>query len=324
VLTKPLGVGIVAFAGQVGRAPEEGIERISASMSALNRTAGEWLIEHEARAATDVTGFSLMGHLSEVVRNSGVEVELDFDAIPFFAGVGDLARAEVLPGAVERNREAVAETMLDFEGLAAAQASMLFCPETSGGILAFLPAERAEGYVSALRAGGVEDAAVIGRVAGERAGGLIRVRTSRAAEFTPLEVKPAAAAPAEAAEGPGASCCPSGGAPEPKAEGDTLSCCQTGPAGAETGGLLVPAAASESFGGYMAAVNAPGALDTREKKLIALALSVVSKCGPCVKINTAAAREAGASDAQISEAVALGIAFGGAPTNMFYNQLRSG
>jgi AhpD family alkylhydroperoxidase len=72
----------------------------------------------------------------------------------------------------------------------------------------------------------------------------------------------------------------------------------------------------------MAAVNAPGALDTKHKKLIALALSVMSKCEPCVKINTNAARDAGASEQEIAEAAALGIAFGGAPVAMFYNMVR--
>jgi AhpD family alkylhydroperoxidase len=72
----------------------------------------------------------------------------------------------------------------------------------------------------------------------------------------------------------------------------------------------------------MKAVSAPGALDGRTKKLIALALSVAQRCEPCVHINTQGAKAAGADEAQIAEAVALGIAFGGAPTAMFYNQVR--
>ena len=76
-----------------------------------------------------------------------------------------------------------------------------------------------------------------------------------------------------------------------------------------------------AFKAYMAAVSAPGALGVREKKLIALALSVASRCGPCVGINTEAARAAGATEGQISEAVALGIAFGGAAAGMFYSGL---
>jgi AhpD family alkylhydroperoxidase len=85
---------------------------------------------------------------------------------------------------------------------------------------------------------------------------------------------------------------------------------------------LPPPAGADAFRAYLAAVNAPGALDAREKKLIALALSVQAKCEPCVHLNAKAAHDAGANEAQLAEAVALGIAFGGAPTAMFYNRLR--
>jgi selenide, water dikinase len=310
VLTKPLGVGIITFARQVGRAPAGAVEQVTASMSALNKAAGEGMREYGAHAATDVTGFSLMGHMSGVVTNSSVKVEIDFDALPFFDGVAELARAEVLPGALERNREAVSPELLDLDALAAAQQSMLFCPETSGGLLVFLPAEKAADYVAAVKAGGAEAATVIGRVCGEHPGGLIKVLTARAAEFSALEPsRPAAAATATAALTPpvDASCC------APAAGGD---------AGSPGSGLLVSPASSDAFAGYMQAVNAPGALGAKEKKLIALALSVVGHCEACVKINTNAAREAGASDAELSEAVALGISFGGAPTNMFYSALK--
>ena len=73
----------------------------------------------------------------------------------------------------------------------------------------------------------------------------------------------------------------------------------------------------------MSQVNVAGELDTMQKKLIALALSVVSKCEPCVKVSARAAKDAGASNGQIAEAVALGIAFGGASAAMFYNTLRN-
>jgi AhpD family alkylhydroperoxidase len=88
-------------------------------------------------------------------------------------------------------------------------------------------------------------------------------------------------------------------------------------------GELPAPADADALRTYMAAVSAPGALDTRHKKLIALALSVLSKCEPCITINVRAARQAGASEQEIAEAVAQGISFGGAPVAMFYNQLRS-
>ena len=81
-------------------------------------------------------------------------------------------------------------------------------------------------------------------------------------------------------------------------------------------------AAADAFKTYMNAVGSAPALGTKYSKLIALALSVMSKCEPCVKINARAARDAGATDPQIAETVSLGIAFGGAAVAMFYNTMR--
>jgi len=315
VLTKPLGVGIVSFANQIDRATPESVEAVASSMTRLNCLASERMVARGAHAATDVTGFSLLGHMAEVVKTSGVEVEIDFDALPLFEGVGGLARAEVLPGAVERNREAVDESLLDLSALAPAQASVLFCPETSGGLLVFLPAKEAGRYVEELRAGGDAAAVVIGRVVAEREGGLIRALTSRADEFSPIKLE-RKATPAPASES------------EPSAD---LDCCASPPGAAPSGGAVIdggeapslPDEIERAFAAYMRSVNSPGALDAKAKKLISLALSVLAKCEPCVDLNAKAAREAGASEEEIGEAAALGIAFGGAPVAMFYKGTRA-
>jgi len=315
VLTKPLGVGIVSFANQIDRATPGSVEAVAKSMTRLNRLASERMIARGAHAATDVTGFSLLGHMAEVVKTSGVEAEIDFDALPLFDGVAELARAEVLPGAVERNRESVDDSLLDLSALVPAQASVLFCPETSGGLLVFLPADEAEGYVAELRAGGDASAAVIGRVVAEREGGLIRALTSKAADFAPIKLE-RKAAPTAVAE------------PEPPAD---LDCCATPPGVAPSAGATVEGGAAPSlpneieraFGAYMRSVNTPGALDAKAKKLISLALSVLAKCEPCVHLNAKAAREAGASEEEIGEAAALGVAFGGAPVAMFYKEAKA-
>lgn len=114
-------------------------------------------------------------------------------------------------------------------------------------------------------------------------------------------------------------CCSSGASTK-----DTLSCCAS-PKEIEAAENIhtVSPSASDAFMNYMSQVNQPGAIDTKNKKLIALALSVVTKCEPCVKINTKAAEDAGASEAEVSESVAMGIAFGGASTAMFYNSIKS-
>ena len=140
-------------------------------MATLNRVAGELMVSHGAHAATDVTGFSLMGHLAEIVKNSNVEVTLDFDAIPLFTGVQELADQEVLPGALERNRESVDPAMLDLAGLSPGQQGILFCPETSGGMLVCLPEGAARGFVRDMHAQGVTITRVIGQVTGTHQGG---------------------------------------------------------------------------------------------------------------------------------------------------------
>ena len=301
VLTKPLGTGIICFAHQIGLASDPISRAAAASMAALNQAAGRLMTLHGAHAATDVTGFGLLGHMIEIARNSDVEITLDFDGIPLLDGVADLARQDVLPGAVERNRQFLDGATFDLSGLAEAQQAILLGPETSGGLLVFMSPDHAHRYMQALGAEGVDAAAIIGRVSGPCAGGRITAGRGRANQF--------------------------GALPPPVVE--TVSCCADSPPPPPAqlphahSDALPPPAAADAFKIYLTAVNAPGALQSKQKKLIALALSVISKCGPCVKINAKAAREAGASEEEIGEAVALGIAFGGAPVAMFYNTVRN-
>ncbi len=341
ILTKPLGVAIVAFANQIGRAKPSSTQAIAASMSSLNRLAGTRMREFGASAATDVTGFSLLGHMAEVAKNSNALIEIDFDQVPLFPGVRDLACSEVIPGGVERNRESVPAAMLDLASLTPAQEAVLFCPETSGGLLVFLPQDRAGDFISLLHDNGVEAASVIGRVADTYPGGMIQARTASASAWATHPSAKAITARAKTAEAkPEAGCCCAGDPRQSntaregccaEAQSPQPDCCNHETATATSGnsrstpsGFLVPPAAGDAFGAYMQSVNQPGALGIREKKLIALALSVYAKCGPCVKIQTSAAKDAGATNEEIAEAVALGISFGGAPVNMFYRELMKG
>ncbi len=305
VLTKPLGVGIAAFAGQIGHASKKDLDEIAKSMSALNKTASETMMKYNVHAATDVTGFSLMGHLSEIVKNSSVEVELDFDSIPIFSGVANFARLGIIPGAVERNRESVKPELLDLSGLAEPQENILFCPETSGGLLVFMPPKDAEKYLREIRRKGVSSAAVIGIATKKRKGGLIRVKSSSSDKFSPLKME--------------RKSIPQDTKPE---SGDEAPACCADPSAASKQIAFSASATpiSAAFAEYMKAVGAPGAIDAKNKKLMSLALSVATKCGPCITINLQASRGAGASDEEISEAVALGAAFGGASAAMFYKE----
>lgn len=342
ILTKPLGTGITSFAGQIGWADSEDITQIIKSMTMLNKRAGELMRKYNASAATDVTGFSLLGHISEIVKNSNIEIEIDFDALPLFSKVVDFAACGALPGAVERNRESVAPELIDFTTLPECLQNILYGPETSGGLLVFLTEDDAQKYIAELKESGNDYARIIGKVCSESTGGKIRVKSAGNLDTDSIRLRKTAKfkarvqASTESNAGDNqSSCCDSGAESSccsdtnnssnaAQAEA-TQSCCSGGDDPRESTSqkqrnLPAPAASSE-FSGYMAAVNKSGAIDVKNKKLMALALSVSHKCAECVIINTEAARKQGATDAELSEAVAMGISFGGASANMFYQQL---
>lgn len=164
ILTKPLGTGIISFASQLGRAPEEAMAAIGQSMAALNRAASEAMAEAGVTTATDVTGFGLMGHLSEMVAQSRVTAEIYTDRVPFFDGVLDCVREELISGAIERNREYAAQYVEVSEGVSEEVEIALYDPQTSGGLLIAIKEDRADAFVMALRKSGSDSASLIGKI----------------------------------------------------------------------------------------------------------------------------------------------------------------
>jgi len=133
-------------------------------MTQSNRTGAECLLRHQAHACTDVTGFGLLGHLVEMIRASEVDVELDLDDIPFLDGAEETARAGILSSLQPQNvrlRRAVANLE---EAGKDPRYPLLFDPQTSGGLLAGVPADRAEDCTKALQTLGYARAATIGRI----------------------------------------------------------------------------------------------------------------------------------------------------------------
>jgi selenide,water dikinase len=164
VLTKPLGLGLLATAVKGGLAAPDQARAMGEVMAALNRVAAEHLGEFEAHAVTDVTGFGLAGHALAVARESRVELVLRWDEVPVLPGAGEALRLGLVPAGAYRNREAYAER-LEVSTPDAEDVSLFLCdPQTSGGLLVALPAHRAEAYVTRLREEGVVWAAVIGEV----------------------------------------------------------------------------------------------------------------------------------------------------------------
>lgn len=134
VLTKPLGTGIAATAIKRGVAPAGLIGLAIATMASLNRAASDAMIEAGAHAATDVTGFGLLGHLHEVLVASGVSADLDLHALPVLPGVALLAEDGIWPGGSQRNLEAAA-AFTDFSAVDLPMQRVAADAQTSGGLL---------------------------------------------------------------------------------------------------------------------------------------------------------------------------------------------
>ena len=105
VLTKPLGTGVMSTALKNRLIDEKEMKEAIRSMTSLNKTAAELMIELGAHACTDVTGFGLIGHASHLIQEGETGIEFDFNSIPFFAEVMDLSKKEIYPGGLGRNRD---------------------------------------------------------------------------------------------------------------------------------------------------------------------------------------------------------------------------
>lgn len=164
ILTKPIGTGTLSFARQIGRAPADGLAAAELSMRTLNRAAAGLMAAAGVTTATDITGFGLAGHLSEMAVQSGVEIEIYGGSIPVFPGVLDLIRADVVSGAVERNREFSSAFVRRHRSAGQDLETLLYDPQTSGGLLMAVRRSKAAALLAALHRKGVSAAAVVGRV----------------------------------------------------------------------------------------------------------------------------------------------------------------
>ena len=166
ILTKPLGTGTLFAAHALGLARGRWIEAALSHMEQSNLGAAQTLQAHGARACTDVTGFGLLGHLVEMTRPSGVDAEIHLDALPVLDGALEclgLGQVSSLHNANARMRSALAQPDA-VEPRQAERFSLLFDPQTAGGLLASLPASQAEACLQALQAQGYSGSAIIGRV----------------------------------------------------------------------------------------------------------------------------------------------------------------
>jgi selenide,water dikinase len=157
ILTKPLGTGVISTAIKKGEAKQEWIEAATKSMTTLNLkaariAAGDRFVVH---AATDITGFGLIGHSREMAAGSEVSLHIESSRVEALPGALECIRAKFIPGGLNANRD-FAECMVEYgEGVSEERRSLLFDPQTAGGLLLSVSPEQAPEFIAALRQAGV-------------------------------------------------------------------------------------------------------------------------------------------------------------------------
>lgn len=164
VLTKPIGTGIISTAIKRGAAPDSVIGKAVESMVTLNEGAAHAMVEVGVNAATDLTGYGILGHLHEMARASRVGVRLFEGAIPILPGAYELSEAGFIPGGTRRNERDISPYVRWSSEVAESRRALLFDAQTSGGLLIAVPPERLDSLLSALEESGAPTASLIGEV----------------------------------------------------------------------------------------------------------------------------------------------------------------
>jgi selenide,water dikinase len=174
ILTKPIGTGIIVTANKTGRLPSrEQLSEAVSLMAELNKRAADAMLAIGVNACTDISGFGLLGHLGEMVKASNVGIRLFYDAIPLLSGVEALAAQKIFSPAVNRNREYLEKRLniVQFDNAILGQPqkiTVLYDPQTSGGLLISAHPKKANALLKVLRRHGVHRAAIIGEVTADR------------------------------------------------------------------------------------------------------------------------------------------------------------
>ena len=150
ILTKPLGIGILMTAAKVDMASAEGLGNAYRLMTTLNKTARDIMVKYRVHACTDVTGFGLLGHSSEMALGSNVQLHIDTRAIDLISESLEFARMGLLPEGMYRNRN-FAEPHVDAGDVPTAVQDMLYDPQTSGGLLIAVNPDDADALYAELK-----------------------------------------------------------------------------------------------------------------------------------------------------------------------------
>ncbi len=168
VLTKPIGSGVIVAGQRVGDVSDVDYRACLDTMKLLNRAGAEVMQEHGVRCATDVTGFSLLGHGLTMAQASGVTLEIDSQEVPILSGAYALAESGCIPGAAFRNQEFVEQDCTFEKDLDYTMKMLCLDAQTSGGLLMCVQESVADDIVKRLIDKGYPKAAIVGRVTAKR------------------------------------------------------------------------------------------------------------------------------------------------------------
>jgi selenium donor protein len=164
ILTKPLGLGIIATAIKRGMVDKQTIEEAIGIMSTLNRKAADIMSEFKVNACTDITGFGLLGHLKEMVKASGVDAEVYAEKVPVIERAKDFITANVIPGGTLNNLDYVSACVEWPQEISRAIKIILCDAQTSGGLLISIPSNAGAKLEQALRVNNIAAASIVGQI----------------------------------------------------------------------------------------------------------------------------------------------------------------
>ena len=167
ILTKPLGTGIINTAIKGGLASKEITDTVSRLMATLNKDAAEIMEDYPVHACTDITGFGFLGHLAEMLVDSGAGIRIQANRVPILPQTLNYAGMGLIPAGAYKNKEFF-ERHVDFGiGVDILIQDILFDPQTSGGLLICVEGDKADDLLQALKQKGIHDAAIVGQVVPE-------------------------------------------------------------------------------------------------------------------------------------------------------------
>ena len=164
ILTKPIGSGVLFNASRSKKLPYSELEAILPQIAALNKATIEIAVNFDIHACTDVTGFGIVGHILELAKGSGSQINLSYKDIPFYPNALEMYMKGETTGSNKANRK-LSEGFLKIDKrLSEKEEELLFDPQTSGGLLLSLPESRSDELINQLKKQGVDNVVKIGEI----------------------------------------------------------------------------------------------------------------------------------------------------------------